>query len=64
MQLPWAHGRIRLKNTREGAPPTSSNLDDGNGFTSWLAVYRERLERFCKGADHARRELTQRKGKV
>jgi hypothetical protein len=64
MQLPWTHGRIRLKNTRDGAPPTSSNRNDGNGFARWIAGYREQLERFCQGADHAGRESTQRKGKV
>jgi hypothetical protein len=64
IQLPWTQGRIRLKNTREGGPPTSSNQNDGNGFASWIVVYREQLGRFCQGADHARRESTQRKGKV
>jgi hypothetical protein len=64
MQLPWTHGRIRLKNTREDAPPNESNRNDGRGFTGWLAVYREHLERFCQGADRTRRESTQRKGRV
>jgi hypothetical protein len=51
MQQLWKHGRIRSKNTREGASPTRPSPKDGDGFAIWLAMYRERLERICKGAE-------------
>ena len=64
MQMPWTHGRIRLKNTREGASPTRSSPKNGDAFAIWLAGYRERLERICKGAEPTLRESTERKGTV
>jgi hypothetical protein len=64
MQLPWTHGRIRLKNTREGASPTKSTLKDGDEFVTWLAKYRECLERIYKDAELARRESMERKGTI
>jgi len=64
MQLPWKYGRIRLKNTREGASPTRSSPKDGEGFAIWLAIYRERLQQICKGAEPARTESREWKGTV
>jgi len=62
MQLPWKHERIRLKNTRADAPPTSSRLKDGDDFTTWLAEYCECLERIRNGTEPSGKESTERKG--
>jgi len=56
MLLPWTHGRIRLKNTREGASPTQLSLKKGEGFAAWLAAYRERLKRMCEDANSPERK--------
>lgn len=64
MQLPWKHGRIRLKNTRESASPTRLNSKENDEFPVWLAMYRERLERVREAAGTARAESRKREGTV